>query len=461
MTHFSMSNRLQISRSTVLRYLVLFDNGYVRYIKPELLFPIFDQTLPSQDKIGADHYHFVQNYFNKYPERAMVRLTPGNRLLFYFNGEWTICRVLAVDSSLAQVEVKTTMFSKRLFTAHSPSRSHTLHSISFWIYRGSLSISRLYEDIIREIKNKASTELTEYDQYLIKRTKELFVLNTSISPVFSSSLFPHKEPELSAEASLKLNQRSQGRLGLKNLQSHIQENMVQFKPHTCSNTCVLRAESEFTVEKVKFMNLLLVPIQYGWQRHICHANKKNVFNGSQNKYISYIAPCGRSIRSINQIDVYLTTTNSKLTIDMFSYDQPVQACRIFEANAHFLNIADISNGREARPISCVNNVDEEKPDEYEYSADRIPLRNVPLDVSGKTCDGCDCKDNCRDQSKCACWLKTFEAHLLDPQNSVDVSIGYKHRRLYKHVPGGIFECNQNCKCNSSCSNRVVQNKVGM
>ena len=39
-------------------------------------------------------------------------------------------------------------------------------------------------------------------------------------------------------------------------------------------------------------------------------------------------------------------------------------------------------------------------------------------------------------------------------------LGYRHRRLLKNVPGGIFECNSRCSCNKqTCSNRVVQNGI--
>jgi len=47
-------------------------------------------------------------------------------------------------------------------------------------------------------------------------------------------------------------------------------------------------------------------------------------------------------------------------------------------------------------------------DEIDYQANRIPLEGVPLDVSGEELVGCDCTDGCRDRTKCACWLKTFE-----------------------------------------------------
>ena len=149
-------------------------------------------------------------------------------------------------------------------------------------------------------------------------------------------------------------------------------------------------------------------------------------------------------------------------------------------------------------------------DKIEYQANRIPLDGVPLDVSGEDLVGCDCTDGCRDRTKCACWLKTFEVrestgtcltcfmHLFtilylqateftsypDDKNRSNTNIGYRGklrgvltiktdllsnnfsipflgRRLPEIVPTGIFECNSKCKCDCRCSNRVAQNGISV
>lgn len=41
-------------------------------------------------------------------------------------------------------------------------------------------------------------------------------------------------------------------------------------------------------------------------------------------------------------------------------------------------------------------------------------------------------------------------------NICSIYLGYDYKRLYEHVPLGIYECNSNCKCKSNCLNRVVQ-----
>ena len=48
-------------------------------------------------------------------------------------------------------------------------------------------------------------------------------------------------------------------------------------------------------------------------------------------------------------------------------------------------------------------------------------------------------------------------HLLDIlAGKTDPSAGYQYRRLADNVSTGIYECNKNCKCKSTCLNRVAQ-----
>lgn len=52
---------------------------------------------------------------------------------------------------------------------------------------------------------------------------------------------------------------------------------------------------------------------------------------------------------------------------------------------------------------------------------------------------------------------SVEASGLSSDNGVvDSSAGYRHRRLFKHHRGSVYECNPGCKCDRRCQNRVVQ-----
>jgi [histone H3]-N6,N6-dimethyl-lysine9 N-methyltransferase len=86
---------------------------------------------------------------------------------------------------------------------------------------------------------------------------------------------------------------------------------------------------------------------------------------------------------------------------------------------------------------------------------------VPLYPDENLLEGCDCTDNCRDKSKCACWRKTFEATSFENPDRFKTNVGYHGRRLYDRVSTGIFECNSRCKCDCRCTNRVVQNGISV
>ena len=51
------------------RYLVLFDNGCVQYVKPSIMFPIFDFfDWPIDGRLHADHLKYLNYYFERYDQ---------------------------------------------------------------------------------------------------------------------------------------------------------------------------------------------------------------------------------------------------------------------------------------------------------------------------------------------------------------------------------------------------------
>ncbi len=165
--------------------------------------------------------------------------------------------------------------------------------------------------------------------------------------------------------------------------------MVRFTLHQCSKSCVHNWELH-VASRVKSLNPLLVPMIYGWQRHVA-TQSKETYTKSR-KCVNYITPCGLRLRSVKEVDLYLYHTNSQLTIDMFSFEAFLRTDREFEANKTFVNIDDITDGKEEVPISCVNCVDKERPPTIEYSRTRIALEGVPLDTNEESLEGCDCVD---------------------------------------------------------------------
>ena len=45
--------------------------------------------------------------------------------------------------------------------------------------------------------------------------------------------------------------------------------------------------------------------------------------------VLYRAPCGRTLRTIDELDEYLHVTQSRLTVDLFSFDEKIQTDKEF------------------------------------------------------------------------------------------------------------------------------------
>jgi histone-lysine N-methyltransferase SETDB1 len=310
---------------------------------------------------------------------------------------------------------------------------------------------------------------------------------------FASTLFPVMQNQtarkstnssmgrIQVQSSSSTSSRTQGQTKFLDLfDVMVKPEIVRFKPHGCSSKCVHNWELNIE-NRVKSLNPLLIPMIYGWQRHVATQSKDS--NTKNRRCVSYMAPCGRRLRNIKEVDKYLYYTNSQMALDMFSFDSLLRSDRVFEANKTYVNIDDITDGKEDVPISCVNCMDDELPPTIDYSKVRLALDGVPLNTDESLLEGCDCTDGkwattgqrdltdlieleklkgCKDRLKCSCWRKTYEATTFTRgKNNIDETVGYKGRRLLQMVSTGIFECNSRCKCDHRCSNRVVQNPISV
>ncbi len=108
---------------------------------------------------------------------------------------------------------------------------------------------------------------------------------------------------------------------------------------------------------------------------------------------------------------------------------------------------DISNGRENKKIRCLNTFKTKEPPpvfhyvkESTFGEGHLAVNEHPEHLV--SC--CDCEDDCRDSTKCAC------------AQANDGSFPYNRRRQLLRQRDVIYECNFRCKCHQSrCKNRVV------
>ncbi|CAF4784122.1 unnamed protein product, partial [Rotaria sp. Silwood1] len=460
---------------------------------------------------------FLNCYFKSYPERMMLRAKEGTivkiRNISSTNkNSFVQAIVIQIDCSMMFIEL-----------------SHTKQRI--WIYRGSTLIEQM-NNYYSTQNNKDKKSLSKHSarQHLSAKKSnapEIVCLNDQMktknvrtAEQCIDETRPVKRARLSSEQDLQKTLSIQTET--RTLRSHQQNNTstralstssssnhcitsVQLRsnhgstnpkiiinplflelaesfllhyskdliPHNCSNKCVMHAEKYF-YQLPRTMNLFLKPIACQWT--ILETLRIKKANDARVKYtrpiIIYCTPCGKKLSNETQVDNYLHTTKSKLTIELFVFDSSVNIRQSYSSDGKIIS-SDISDGQENVPISAVNEIDDDKPNGFTYRVERTPVEGVDMIINEPTMTCCSCTDGCRNRIQCACWLRTFKyAELVGDervksmkakhksQAEILYQLGYGFRRLHKNAPGGIYECNNKCSCNKqTCSNRVVQNGI--
>lgn len=426
------------------RYLIFFDDGYAQYVLHHDIRVVTEASVCPWEDVSSDSREFIKEYLQMYPERPMVRLQKWNYVKTEWNGRWWKAQVKEVDGSLVK------MF-------------FPLDGRSEWIYRGSTRLSPLFNkklniqaqavQPLRTIRRRTAAlpgrAVVEYGTFGQGQDVESAVTEAPSERRAvarkSTSSRPGTPPR---EVQLRVEQESKG---FTNKHS-FPEKMIKYTQHTCSYKCL--DESEDSMEKYKGLSPLLYPIQFGWQRQILKQRRKTI---SKNE-VYYTAPCGRHLRSIEEVFRYLRETESNLEIDCFTFELAVDVSHEWEPFKKILYIEDMSKNEENVPISCVNSLDETIPQPLIYCNVRLPTEHVPLNLDPEFLVCCDCTDDCQDKSKCSCWQLTIQSSRILERNDNDTA-GYNYRRLFEQVQGGIYECNSRCKCSKHCLNRVVQHPL--
>ncbi|NXL64785.1 SETB2 methyltransferase, partial [Chordeiles acutipennis] len=243
--------------------------------------------------------------------------------------------------------------------------------------------------------------------------------------------------------------------GSKEASSKIQDLRLnlQFQNHKCSSACLAnRAAGSYKGE-----NPLKIPILFHFQRR--HAKADCL---SKSLDVNYKAPCGRSLRSFQDVQNYLFETECNfLFVDHFSFNTYVLLGRNTVNPEPLVFDFDISNGVESVPVSFRNDLDRARLPYFKYRRASWPRGYYLNNFSSMFVDSCDCTDGCIDRSKCACLQLTARGCSkisLSPSNKT--SHGYSYKRLEGPVPSGIYECSVLCRCDKMmCQNRVVQHGI--
>ncbi|XP_030329759.1 histone-lysine N-methyltransferase SETDB1 isoform X3 [Strigops habroptila] len=493
------------------RFLIFFDDGYASYVKEWELYPICRPLKKTWEDIeDVSCRDFIEEYITAYPNRPMVLLKSGQLIKTEWEGTWWKSRVEEVDGSLVKILFLDDkrcewiyrgstrlepMFSMKTSTASTQEKklsgqARTRPNVGAVRSKGPVvqytqdltGAGTQYKPLEQmqaasRAPRSASPQPAEMecsDSPLAQARKQVAKKSTSFRPSSVGSGQSSPSPPVLGDtagagrsAAAPQHRLPSSQAGSSALQAfHGMMDRVPnepsyrapleklfYLPHVCSYTCLSRVRP-LRGDQYRSRNPLLIPLLYDFRR----MTARRRLNRKMGFHVLYKTPCGLCLRTMQEIERYLFETDCDfLFLEMFCLDPYVLVDRKFQPYKPYYYIADITKGREDVPLSCVNEIDNTPPPQVAYSKERIPGKGVYINTSWEFLVGCDCKDGCRDKSKCACHQLTVQATGCTPGGQINPSSGYQHKRLEECLPTGVYECNKRCKCNvNMCTNRLVQ-----
>lgn len=206
-----------------------------------------------------------------------------------------------------------------------------------------------------------------------------------------------------------------------------------YEPHDCSPACVPQLPAH--ADPFLGHNPLRVPMLCRFQRHCAvvraAGGEQEEERDAQDADVIYKAPCGRGLRSMEEVLHFLLQTDALgvLQPSNFSFDSqvvpehqpraPASPALVFER--------DLSHGIEPVPVPLFNEVDGTCPKEFRYRKERWP-HGCFLSAAPFFTACCNCEDGCTDAQSCACVQLTIKAG--------GAGQAYRHQRLREPVSAG-------------------------
>lgn len=447
------------------RYLVFCDYGQVQYSAPESVREILESSPNVWEDVHENLRQFIYDYLQSQTmrQRALLNVRPNQRVATERNGKWNTATVLEIDCSVV----------KMLFPENSVE----------WLYRGSKRLGPLYSQGHRGVATNArrndpnisyitidedddqstpasrteaddDADTTETKRNTARKSTAPAPQQKALQP--QRALAPASVPVTNVPSQIILNDNNiyleepKQITKFRHFTPRKDIAAKRYEKHSCSPTCLMGQPSLLNHSP------LSKPLLTCWERQIVRQKG--------NRWIQYKAPCGRRLRNMHEIRIYLIMTKCNLNVDNFDFDISIQvlyAYDVIDKNICPLYIPDMSEGKEGMKIPVINAFDDTRPPKLEYSAHRIPMKGVHINTDPEFLACCDCTDDCADKASCACFQMTIQGMKCGSrgENLQDENISYEWKRLLRQVSTGIYECNSRCKCSSRCLNKVVQKPI--
>lgn len=472
------------------RYLVFYDSGKVEYLPFQswkdkdianapgpFILPIVWQSLrPWSDSryLGPVEYNIdlvkqMSNFFFKYPRRLQIEVRINSDISIWLDEKIVRTHVFGKDCDIYKVRYKDGTEEN--------------------IYSGSARLIIDRDEIPVFLKHTANLNsmcvdlLTCVKDYhtagkLASREPELKIINDI--PI-RYSMQERPKPQIcrkstcstsnkgahSDEDNYSYEEYSEDSDKSQDIVTLTDEEILE-RHHECTENCLNIDRLVTETNSTKFKDTLNgfrdrsdldIPMALGWSRKL----RKQLTRRNHRIVVVYTAPCGKYIASYSDLATYFDETNSRLDVTNFNFDKDIETgLKDDYKNDSFIYFEDIAheNGKplERKNIGLLNEYNEiNLPQDYYYKSEVIPnkvLRDRGFTFNTEFKSGCDCEDNCSYSNSCKCQVLTREAS--GKQNKALYQ--YTNKRLPNGVIStGIYECNEFCKCDCRCPNRVVQN----
>lgn len=313
------------------RYLLFFDDGSARYVSPDNIRLVCSPSPNVWEDVHQDVATYIESYLEQYQtDRPMVQVERGQKMITEWNSEWRNARVDDIDDSLV------------LMYFESMKRWE-------WIYRGSPRLGPMFKELHQlqkrsgiavdgnitfvdvtidddDDEEKNCSETTEETTEEIVQPEKSPAANPADIPS-TSQLSPEIVKEMRAVAKKSTMPLIQSRPAVHHNMNtatiYIDEDIRskgkvvnysvrncthprKFDPHVCGASCLHDVKHDLSS-----YHPLAKPLLSGWER--------KVLNKKTKKVILYRTPCGRSLRNMHEVHVYLRATKCSLNADHFDF----------------------------------------------------------------------------------------------------------------------------------------------